>query len=209
MYECFIKKHLANVITGLRILGIFLIFPFLPFDSVTSKHVVIIMFAGIALTDKLDGIIARSRFGQVTELGKILDPMADKLADLIFLPLISLHLIPAWAVACLFGRHFIVTTIRLWAAKFGTDVSAKFSGKIKTVFSFSLVLLLLLKSPVMSHQPQTLIAEGLPSLHWLAEAVSAVPEIWIQAGVYGLVALSLFSCFDYLIRYSRPTTLTT
>ena len=89
------------------------------------------MFLAAALTDYLDGHIARRR-GQVTRLGQLLDPIADKL--LISAALISLvenQLAPAWAVVIIIGREFAVTGLRSIAAVEGVVISASKMGKFK------------------------------------------------------------------------------
>ncbi|MDX6612312.1 MAG: CDP-diacylglycerol---glycerol-3-phosphate 3-phosphatidyltransferase [Blastocatellia bacterium] len=89
------------------------------------------IFLAAALTDYLDGKIARSR-DQVSRLGKLLDPLADKL--LISAALISLvenHLAPAWAVVIIVGREFAVTGLRSIAATEGVVISASSVGKFK------------------------------------------------------------------------------
>lgn len=91
------------------------------------------IFVAAALTDYFDGKIARSR-KQVSKLGKLLDPIADKL--LISAALISLvenHLAPAWAVVIIVGREFAVTGLRSIAASEGVIISASRMGKFKMV----------------------------------------------------------------------------
>lgn len=91
------------------------------------------IFVAAALTDYFDGKIARSR-QQVSKLGKLLDPIADKL--LISAALISLvenHLAPAWAVVIIVGREFAVTGLRSIAATEGVVISASKMGKFKMV----------------------------------------------------------------------------
>ena len=91
------------------------------------------IFVAAALTDYFDGKIARRR-AQVSKLGKLLDPIADKL--LISAALISLvenHLAPAWAVVIIVGREFAVTGLRSIAASDGVVISASRMGKFKMV----------------------------------------------------------------------------
>ena len=104
------------------------------------------MFLGAALTDYLDGRIARSR-GQVTRLGQLLDPIADKL--LISAALISLvenQLAPAWAVVIIIGREFAVTGLRSIAAVEGVVISASKMGKFKMLAQVVTVALLIVSS---------------------------------------------------------------
>jgi len=102
------------------------------------------IFVIAALTDYFDGKIARSR-QQVSKLGKLLDPIADKL--LISAALISLvenHLAPAWAVVIIVGREFAVTGLRSIAATEGVIISASRMGKFKMVAQVVTVGLLIL-----------------------------------------------------------------
>jgi CDP-diacylglycerol--glycerol-3-phosphate 3-phosphatidyltransferase len=104
----------------------------------------VLIFVAAALTDYFDGKIARRR-QQVSRLGKLLDPIADKL--LISAALISLvenHLAPAWAVVIIVGREFAVTGLRSIAATEGVVISASPMGKFKMVAQVVTVGLLIL-----------------------------------------------------------------
>ena len=110
------------------------------------------IFVAAALTDYFDGKLARS-WKQVSTLGKLLDPIADKL--LISAALISLvenHLAPAWAVVIIVGREFAVTGLRSIAATEGVIISASKMGKFKMVAQVVTVGLLILSiSPGFPH----------------------------------------------------------
>lgn len=110
-----------------------------------------VIFVAAALTDYFDGKLARSR-KQVSKLGKLLDPIADKL--LISAALISLvenHLAPAWAVVVIVGREFAVTGLRSIAATEGVVIAASKMGKFKMVAQVVAVgLLILSMSPGQS-----------------------------------------------------------
>ena len=91
-----------------------------------------VLFTAIALTDKLDGYLARSR-GQVTNFGKFLDPIADKLCvTCTLLYLLELGLVPSWAVLVVLAREFIVSGLRMVVASEGTVIAASNLGKWKT-----------------------------------------------------------------------------
>jgi len=122
--------NLPNALTLLRIfivplLVVVLLTPFSESWFGVPRHFLgVVIFLGAALTDYLDGHFARSR-GQVTRLGQLLDPIADKL--LISAALISLvenQLAPAWAVVIIIGREFAVTGLRSIAAVDGLVISA-------------------------------------------------------------------------------------
>ena len=117
------------------------------------RHILgVALFLGAALTDYLDGHLARRR-DQVTRLGQLLDPIADKL--LISAALISLvenRLAPAWAVVLIIGREFAVTGLRSIAAADGVVISASRMGKFKMLVQV-LTVALLIGSSVAGRPP--------------------------------------------------------
>lgn len=132
--------NLANKITIFRIIlvPIILIIPFfnIPGDvwGVPLSFVIIdVIFVIASLTDKLDGYIARSR-NQITNLGKFLDPIADKILVIVaMLILVEAGRLPAWIPAIVVIREFIVSGYRLIAVeKQGKVIAASVWGKIKT-----------------------------------------------------------------------------
>lgn len=93
--------------------------------------IAIIIFLAAALTDILDGHIARRR-NQVSSLGALLDPVADKLlVSAVLIALVEKHLAPAWAVVIIIGREFAVTGLRSVAASEGLIIHAQKIGKVK------------------------------------------------------------------------------
>ena len=144
--------NLPNSLTLLRIfivpvLVVVLLTPFSENWFGVPRHILgVALFLGAALTDYLDGHFARSR-GQVTRLGQLLDPIADKL--LISAALISLvenQLAPAWAVVVIIGREFAVTGLRSIAATDGVVISASKMGKFKMLAQVLTVALLIVSS---------------------------------------------------------------
>jgi len=143
--------NLPNSLSLLRIfivplLVVVLLTPFSESFGVPRHIFGVAIFLGAALTDYLDGKIARSR-DQVTRLGKLLDPIADKL--LISAALISLvenQLAPAWAVVIIIGREFAVTGLRSIAATDGVVISASRMGKFKMLAQVITVALLIVSS---------------------------------------------------------------
>lgn len=102
------------------------------YDGSAVAWVSFFLYAAIALTDKLDGYLARSR-GEVTNFGKFLDPIADKLCvTCALLYLLELELIPSWAVLVVLAREFLVSGIRMIVASEGTVIAASNLGKWKT-----------------------------------------------------------------------------
>ncbi len=144
--------NLPNALTLLRIfivplLVVILLTPFSEDWFGLPRHILgVAVFLGAALTDYLDGHIARSR-DQVTRLGQLLDPIADKL--LISSALISLvenHLAPAWAVVIIIGREFAVSGLRSIAAADGVVIEASRMGKFKMLAQVVTVALLIASS---------------------------------------------------------------
>ena len=102
------------------------------------------IFAIASLTDWLDGYLARRR-RQVTWLGQILDPIADKLlTSAAFVSLVQLNLAPAWMVALIIGREFAITGLRSFAHTRGITIPASPLGKIKMASQVAAILLLIL-----------------------------------------------------------------
>ncbi len=99
-----------------------------------------LIFGAAALTDMFDGKIARAR-GLITNLGKFLDPLADKmLTTAAFLAFMALGELNVWALMIILTREFMVTSVRLVAAKDGTVIAANLLGKLKTVAQFVAIL---------------------------------------------------------------------
>jgi CDP-diacylglycerol--glycerol-3-phosphate 3-phosphatidyltransferase len=102
------------------------------------------IFAIASVTDWLDGYLARRR-RQVTWLGQMLDPIADKLlTSAAFISLVQLELAPAWMVALIIGREFAVTALRSLAYTKGITIPASPLGKIKMASQVATILMLLL-----------------------------------------------------------------
>ena len=105
-----------------------------------------IIFIAAAFTDMLDGKIAR-KYNPVTNFGKLMDPLADKLLTMsAFLCLVELGDMAAWMAIVILGREFIITGMRQVAATQGIVIAAGWSGKIKTVLQMVAIPLLLLQN---------------------------------------------------------------
>jgi len=124
--------NLPNSLTTARILLIPpLVGVLLGSDSPTRETVGFLVFAVAAATDYLDGYLARRR-SQITAVGQLLDPIADKLLiSAAFISLVELDLVPAWMVIVVVGREFAVTGLRSAAARRGLTISASRLGKYK------------------------------------------------------------------------------
>jgi len=145
--------NLANGLTLARIFAIPLIVTvLLTRTNPDDRLIAAIIFLLASATDLLDGYIARKR-GQVTTLGILLDPLADKLLiSSVFIALVQLGLAPAWMVVIIIGREFAISGLRNIASDQGFTIAASDLGKIKMVAQVAAITLLLLKTryPVLS-----------------------------------------------------------
>lgn len=109
------------------------------------------VFVILCITDTVDGYLARSR-GEITDLGKFMDPLADKiLVAAALLALIELDVLPSWCAMIILAREFIVSGIRMVAASKNVVIAASWYGKAKTVFQMIAILLFIVKdSPLIS-----------------------------------------------------------
>ena len=139
---------LVLLFLSIRISGTVPFLQFLEDDPPTWGDVLAgLVFVVAALTDSLDGYIARRR-RLVTTLGKFIDPLADKvLVIAAMIALVELHRIPAWIVLVIITREFVVTGLRLVAAAEGVVIAASKGGKLKTVFQIAALTMLILKIP--------------------------------------------------------------
>ncbi|WP_150843829.1 MULTISPECIES: CDP-diacylglycerol--glycerol-3-phosphate 3-phosphatidyltransferase [unclassified Clostridium] len=136
--------NLANKLTVLRIMlvPIFLICAIL--DTTTTNIIALSIFIIASATDKLDGYIARSR-NQITNFGKFMDPLADKLlVTCALILLVEKGIVAAWVVVVIIAREFIVSGLRTLAASQGVVIAASNWGKLKTVIQMIAIIMGLL-----------------------------------------------------------------
>jgi CDP-diacylglycerol--glycerol-3-phosphate 3-phosphatidyltransferase len=139
----------ANRITLIRILFIplfiyFLLSKALPYSSWIAAG----LFIALSLTDALDGFVAR-KYGQETELGKLMDPLADKMLVYgAFLGLIQTGKLWSWVVLIFVLRDFAVMGLRVWAAKKGQIIGAENLAKWKTASQMIAIVFLMLDWPL-------------------------------------------------------------
>lgn len=163
---------LAEYVRGANLLGTG---GFLPWVSC-------ILYMLISLTDKLDGYLARSR-GEVTDFGKFLDPIADKLAVIgAFLYLLEIELVPSWAVLLIVAREFLVSGLRMVVSTKGVVIAASNLGKWKTATTMTAICGLLVAA--------TLPAGGIASTIKLISDIA----MWIA------LALTAWSGIDYFVK---------
>jgi len=141
--------NVANKLTILRVLlvPIFMAFLYIDFECnrlINNTSVALFVFIIASLTDLADGIIAR-RQGKVTDFGKFMDPLADKILTFAaLLWFIEVGLMPVWIVLVVIIREFMVTGIRLVASVKGKVVAASFFGKVKTAVTLGCIVCIFL-----------------------------------------------------------------
>jgi CDP-diacylglycerol---glycerol-3-phosphate 3-phosphatidyltransferase len=138
--------NLPNSLTLLRIFFVPLVVVLLLTTGENMDLWAVAVFLLAAVTDLLDGYLARKR-GQITTLGILLDPVADKLLTVFaFISLTYLHLVPAWMVVIIVGRELAVTGLRLIASAEGYVLGASELGKTKMVFQVVAITVIILES---------------------------------------------------------------
>lgn len=136
------KINLANKVTILRIAAIVPLVFFLSFGGRVGKVLSLLIFIVASFSDWLDGWLAR-KMNEVSNTGKIIDPVADKI--LVYSALICfvyLHLIPFWMMIILMGRDFLVMALRIQLAYHKVVLAANFVAKGKTVAEYVAILLI-------------------------------------------------------------------
>ena len=163
--------NLPNALTLVRIFAVPVLVALL-----MTKYMLVaaVIFLAASLTDLLDGYLARKR-GQITTLGVLLDPVADKLLiSSAFISLIDYGIVEAWMVVIIVGREFAVSGLRSIASTQGFTISASELGKIKMVAQVTAITLL-----ILGHQE-------FPSVYPLG-----------QYALYAVVLFAIVSAVDY------------
>ena len=136
--------NLANKLTILRILLVPVFMLFLLIDISYGQYIATGIFIIAALTDSLDGYIARSR-NQITTFGKFMDPLADKLlVSSALILLVEMNRLSSWVVIIIIAREFAITGLRILAASEGITIAASWWGKFKTTSQIVTIVVLLL-----------------------------------------------------------------
>ncbi len=136
--------NIANKLTIFRIILIPVFMLFLLFDFKYGQIIATGIFIIAAITDTLDGHIARSR-NMITKFGKFMDPLADKLlVSAALISLTEMGKISAWIVVIIIAREFAITGLRVLAASEGITLAASWWGKIKTATQMVGIVLLLI-----------------------------------------------------------------
>ncbi|MCB7317933.1 CDP-diacylglycerol--glycerol-3-phosphate 3-phosphatidyltransferase [Lacrimispora sp. 210928-DFI.3.58] len=175
--------NLPNKLTVLRVCLIPFFVAALLFQGGENQSMRIaanVIFIIASLTDLLDGKIAR-KYNLVTNFGKFMDPLADKLLVCsALICLIELGQLPAWIVIIIISREFIISGFRLVAANNGIVIAASYWGKFKTTFQMIAVVLLIFNFPAL--------------------AIVTTIMVWIA------VALTIISLVDYVAKNSKVLT---
>lgn len=169
--------NLPNKLTVLRMIMIpfFVVFMLTDLGGTYGKYIALAIFVIASLTDLLDGKIARKR-NLVTNFGKFMDPLADKLLVCsALICLVEVDRLAAWMVIVIISREFIISGFRLIASDNGVVIAASYWGKFKTTFQMVMIILLILD-----------LGEGFQVLE------TAV--IWIA------LVLTVVSLIDYLVK---------
>ncbi|MFR4550332.1 MULTISPECIES: CDP-diacylglycerol--glycerol-3-phosphate 3-phosphatidyltransferase [Clostridiaceae] len=173
--------NLPNKLTILRVIMIPFFVAALLYDGGANqnmRYVAAALFIIASLTDMLDGKIAR-KYNLVTNFGKFMDPLADKLLVCsALICMIELRQLPAWMVIIIISREFIISGFRLVASDNGVVIAASYWGKFKTTFQMIGVVLLIFNIPALSTLTTIIV--------WIALAltvISLVDYIVKNAGV--------------------------
>lgn len=136
--------NLPNKLTMFRVILIPFFVVFLLVDiTFVDKWIALAIFIVASLTDLLDGKIAR-KYNLVTNFGKFMDPLADKLLVCsALICLVELSRVPAWMVIVIIAREFIISGFRLVASDNGVVIAASYWGKFKTTFQIIMICLMI------------------------------------------------------------------
>lgn len=168
--------NLPNKLTIARVIMIPLFLICLYLNIGCGKYIAVGIFILASLTDLLDGKIAR-KYNLVTNFGKFMDPLADKLLVCsAMICLISTGQLPAWIVIIIISREFIISGFRLIASDNGVVIAASYWGKFKTTFQMLMVIVLILNIE-----------------HPVFEVIGTVL-------IYVSLALTIISLIDYIIK---------
>jgi CDP-diacylglycerol--glycerol-3-phosphate 3-phosphatidyltransferase len=168
--------NVPNVLTMLRIVAVPVVVVALLEETPQGDVIAAAVFALAALTDGLDGYIARRR-KEITTFGKLMDPLADKLLiTAALVSLVSLNRLAAWIAMVIIAREFAVTGLRSVAAERGVVIAASWLGKVKTALQVLAVFALIAFKPT---------------------------PLWVDLALYAAVAATVISGADYFFGLRR------
>lgn len=177
------EMNLPNKLTILRVIMIpFFVVCLLLDKGMGTQIAALVLFAAASFTDYLDGHIAR-KHNLVTNFGKFMDPLADKLLVCsALICLIELGRLPAWVVIIIIAREFIISGFRLIASDNGIVIAASYWGKFKTVTQMAMIMLLII-------HPQGTV------FFWLEQIL-----------IYAALILTVVSLLDYILKNKQVLT---
>ncbi len=187
------KMNLPNKLTMLRVIMVpfFVAFLLLTPEYPSFKWVAFALFVAASLTDLLDGYIAR-KYNLITNFGKFMDPLADKLlVSAALVCLTALGFIPAWMTIVIISREFIISGFRLVAAERGIVIAAGWLGKWKTAVTMVMLAVMLL---VVNASGFAVDTTGTIGGVYGAFIMLADVLLWIS------VILTIVSLVDYLVK---------
>lgn len=145
--------------------------------SISNHLLALLIFLAAAFTDLLDGYLAR-RWNQITTVGMLLDPVADKLlVSAALISLVYIHSVPAWMAVLIIGREFAVSGLRSIAAAEGYTIAASDLGKTKTATQVLAIALV------------------------MASRDNAGLALWAQVALWGTLVFALVSAGDYFLKF--------
>lgn len=154
----------------------------------TGRWLALALVVYFELTDMVDGAVAR-HLSQTSQLGKILDPLADSISRFtVFLGFLVEGYASPWAIAFIFYRDAIVSTVRVLAASQGVIVSARWSGKVKAIVQGTAIITIMV----------LLLSRDAFGLEIGADGVDPLRESVSRPVMWGVAAVTLFSLWDYL-----------
>jgi len=173
-----------NSLTLFRVAAVPMLVVLMLFTNRFSCFLAAFIFSAAAITDYFDGYVAR-RYGLVSNLGKIMDPLADKLlVSSAFIMMIPHAWVPAWMVCIIIGRELAVTGLRHLISESGADPSASRLGKLKTGFQIAAII------PLLIHY----------QYFGIDFYVIGYVLLWIA------LAVTIWSGIDYFIRFRKLLT---
>lgn len=184
--------NLPNKLTVTRIALTFVFMFFLFANGVIAKTLALLIFLLASLTDLLDGYLAK-KHNQITDFGKLMDPIADKILVLAaFLAFVEMELIPAWMVVIIILREMVITGLRVLALTKGKVIPSDEAGRHKTVSQvisiFAILLFLIFREA------------GMKVFEFWNERTEILYKDTIFVLMLVTVALTLISGVSYLVK---------
>jgi CDP-diacylglycerol--glycerol-3-phosphate 3-phosphatidyltransferase len=197
-------KKIPNRITMFRMGIIVLFIPALLASNIFFNYVALFLFAVAAISDWLDGHLAR-KFKVESVFGKVMDPLADKILVIsTMLCFVQLNVVPAWMVVIIISREFMINGIRIMAAQDGKIIMASNWGKAKTMVEMTAITMVLLLKVIQNtieyfneNQKWEVILMKLGSAGDMMVQFVYYAPYWLM---FAAAVMSLISGFDYFFK---------